>query len=316
MPGRLEARIDSIGVDKGGFEMNGWRRRSVIGWLFLFVLTAYLAIAQTPVEAPRGDGGTTPLLVYAGTKAGPSCAPLALISHGAGGSEQAYGYLAEDLVRSGFTAIVMGHRESGQQALHQYIQAYPGGLRGVTALATNPGAEQARLLDIGAALRWSEARCHAPYRVLLGHSMGAETVMLEAGARNSVRVSSPPAGRDRFDAYVALSPEGPGVIFPEQAWSSIHKPILILTGTHDQSLRGGPKAHQLPWINLPGYGQGRCQWLAVIDGANHMNFAGMERDADKVVAKVDTIVNSFLQQARQGSCTVLPQLTGVSLQAK
>ena len=61
--------------------------------------------------------------------------------------------------------------------------------------------------------------------------MGAVTVMLEAGAKNIIGVAPSAAGLDRFDAYVALSPEGPGIIFSERAWHGIHKPLLVLTGT-------------------------------------------------------------------------------------
>jgi hypothetical protein len=50
--------------------------------------------------------------------------------------------------------------------------------------------------------------------------------MLEAGAINMIAVASPPSGQDRFDAYVALSPEGPGIVFPDRAWRGIHKPML------------------------------------------------------------------------------------------
>jgi hypothetical protein len=38
---------------------------------------------------------------------------------------------------------------------------------------------------------------------------------------------------------VALSPQGPGSIFPETAWRGIAKPVLLITGTRDQALEGG-----------------------------------------------------------------------------
>ena len=221
-------------------------RRAV---LLLLVLPAF---AQKRASAPRADGASTPLLVYPakGRPAG-GCAPLAVISHGAGGSEDGYRYLAEAMARDGFTAVVMGHRESGLASLRADMREH-GILPGVEALVADPKAEQARLLDAGAALQWSAESCKAPFRVLLGHSMGAETVMLEAGARNLLGIASPPAGRDRFDAYVALSPEGPGIVFPEHAWGGIRKPMLVLTGTRDQSLKGGPRRARFRGAGLPG----------------------------------------------------------------
>lgn len=281
---------------------------------FVFLALALPLTAQERASAPRADGQTTPLLVYraAGTVTG--CAPLAVISHGAGGSENGYRYLAEAMAQNGFTTVVMGHRESGLSALSADMRK--NGIRpGIKALVADPQAEQARLLDVGAALKWADGQCHVPFRVLLGHSMGAETVMLEAGAHNMIGVTSPPAGRDRFDAYVALSPEGPGIVFPEHAWSNIRKPLLVLTGTRDDSLQGGPEARQVPWHELPG-GEGKCQWMGVVEGATHMNFAGSGMGADRVKPMVTETITSFLSGARAHECTLPGSVPGMTLQSK
>jgi predicted dienelactone hydrolase len=262
----------------------------------------------------RSDGRLTPLLVYAADAPGSGCAPVAVISHGAGGSENGYRYLALAMAQNGFTTIVMGHRESGPAALRSDIRQ-DGFRRGVSALVADTNAEAARLLDVGAALQWADTKCKAPFRVLLGHSMGSETVMLEAGAKNMIDVTSPPAGQDRFDAYVALSPEGPGIVFPEHAWSGIRKPILILTGTRDQSLKGGPQARQIPWHELPG-SKTNCQWMGVIDGATHMNFAGNGMGADRVDPIVTRTVATFLSGVRAGKCALPAATAAVALQAK
>lgn len=297
--------------------MRGFARTSRFS-LFPFALAAPLIslplLAQTPASAPRSDGHTTPLLIYNASGAH-GCAPLAVISHGAGGSENGYRYLAEAMAHSGFTTVVMGHRESGLASLGSDIRADGLG-PGIRALVVDPKAEQARLLDVGAALQWADAQCRAPFRVLLGHSMGAETVMLEIGARNMIGVPSPPAGQDRFDAYVALSPEGPGVVFPDHAWDRIHKPMLVLTGTRDQSLQGGPQARQIPWRELPGDGSRKCQWMGVVNNATHMNFAGNGLGARPVNAIVTRTIASFLVGVRAGRCVVPAPISGMTLQAK
>ena len=278
------------------------------------MLLAEGAPAQQRVEAPRTDGRSTPLMVYPAEQGTSGCAPLAVISHGAGGSEDGYRYLAEAMARMGYTTIVMGHGESGLAALRADMRQY--GFRpGIRALVVDPAAETDRLLDVSAALQWGSSRCKPPFRVLLGHSMGAETVMLEAGARNMIGVAAPPAGKDRFDAYVALSPEGPGVVFPEDAWKKIRKPILILTGTRDQSLKGGPEARQIPWHDLPG-NPGKCQWMGVIDGATHMNFAGSGLGKERVEPKVTSTIDAFLNGVRGGECVVPAPLGGMTLQEK
>jgi dienelactone hydrolase len=207
--------------------------------------------AQQHFTVPRADGQSTPLMLYPAIGASASCAPLAVISHGAGGSESGYRYLANAMAQMGYTAVVMGHAESGLAALEDNMRRY-GVIEGLSALVADPNAEQARLLDVAATLQWADDRCHAPFRVLLGHSMGAETVMLDAGASNIIGVASPPAGQDRFDAYIALSPEGPGVVFSGDAWSGIQKPMLILAGTRDQSLKGGRWRGSCPGTICPG----------------------------------------------------------------
>jgi dienelactone hydrolase len=299
--------------------MTGSQFRSAVQVIRLLAAAALLIplplFAQKQISVPRSDGRTAPLLVYSPATAETGCAPLAIISHGAGGSESGYRYLAVALSQDGYTTIVMGHRQSGLQALRRDIREY-GLLAGVRALVADPQAEQARLLDVGAALEWADGQCAAPFRVLLGHSMGAETVMLEAGARNTIGVSSPPAGQDRFDAYVAMSPEGPGIVFPEGAWRGIRKPVLILTGTRDRSLQGGPQARQIPWHDLPGDGARKCQWMGVIKGARHMNFAGSGLGANYVDTMVTQTIRSFLAGVRARGCTLPAPRTGLTLQAK
>lgn len=270
--------------------------------------------AQQHLSVPREDGQSTPLMFYPAAKSERGCPPLAVISHGAGGSENGYRYLANAMAQTGYTTVVMGHAESGLATLEDDMRRY-GVLEGLSALIGDPNAEKARLLDVAAALQWSDGHCHAPFRVLLGHSMGAETVMLEAGASNIIVVASPPAGQDRFDAYVALSPEGPGIVFSGDSWSGIRKPMLILTGTRDQSLKGGPQARLVPWHELPGT-LSHCQWLGVIDGATHMNFAGDGLGREMVEPLVTQTIAAFLQGARKHACSLPPAASGMTLQAK
>jgi predicted dienelactone hydrolase len=270
--------------------------------------------AQQRLTVPRSDGHSTPLMLYPALGASSDCAPLAVISHGAGGSEYGYSYLARAMAQLGYTTVVMGHAESGLSALRNDVRQY-GLVPGLTALVADPTAESDRLLDVDAALKWADRQCHAPFRVLLGHSMGAETVMLEAGATNILGVASPPAGQNHFDAYVALSPEGPGVVFSQNAWNGIHKPILILTGTRDQSLKGGPQARLVPWTDLPGSAS-HCQWEGIIDDATHMNFAGNGDGSDKVEPMVTQTIASFLAGAHNSSCALPAPIRGMTLKAK
>jgi predicted dienelactone hydrolase len=78
---------------------------------------AISAPAQERASVKRADGHFTPLVIYPAVEPSSSCPPLAVISHGAGGSENGYRYLAQPMAQNGFTTVVMGHRESGLAAL-------------------------------------------------------------------------------------------------------------------------------------------------------------------------------------------------------
>jgi predicted dienelactone hydrolase len=274
----------------------------------LFAILFFVAAgvsAQQLVQAPREDGVTTPLRVYAPSS--DRCAPLAVISPGAGGNEDGYQYLAEGMQANGWRAIVIGHKESGSAALRSDMREARGVKSGLEGLVNDPKAYNARLMDIAAALKWAASSCKTPFVALLGHSMGARTVMVEAGAKNSFGIKGP----DRFDAYVALSPDGPGKMFPENAWSGIRKPVLMLTGTRDKSLDGDWKSRTIPYRNLPA----GCKWMGVIDGASHMNFAGVgfAGSTEKLVL-LET--KAFLNSLRAGKCGTPVAAEGISIQSK
>ncbi|HEX7917545.1 alpha/beta hydrolase [Rudaea sp.] len=278
----------------------------------LFVFAAGLVgptcvFAGQHVETPRADGASTPLAVYEPSAAGKGCAPLALISHGAGGSERGLRYLGEALARDGWRAIVVGHRESGLGPLATDIRS-DGFKQGIADLVTNVDAYRKRFMDIDAAHAWANKTCRAPYVALLGHSMGAITVMLEAGAQNKLGLKA----RGGFNAYVALSPEGPGQVFPTDAWRPISAPMLLITGTRDRGLDG-----DYTWRTqaYDGLGPG-CRWLAVVDGASHMDFGGARSTNARVETATTTLIVRYLDSLRRGHCASSPQLDGVALRTK
>ena len=261
---------------------------------------------QQLVQVSRADGAQTPLRVY--SSGANRCAPLALISPGAGGSEDGYKYLAKALQEDGWQAIVMGHKESGMGALRADMRESHGLKKGLRELVNDPAAYNTRMMDIAATLDWAGKSCKAPFVALLGHSMGARTVMVEAGAKNNLGVK----GHDRFDAYVAMSPDGPDPMFPENAWAGIKKPMLILTGTRDKSMQTGEyKSRTIPYDNMPS----GCKWLGVIDGATHMNFAGVGLAG--TTEKMTLLeAKSFLDGLRGGKCGSPVQAAGITVQNK
>jgi predicted dienelactone hydrolase len=138
--------------------------------------------------------------------------------------------------------------------------------------------------------------------------MGAATALIEAGAKNKVGIQ----GGDSFSAYVAISPQGAGLIFPVDAWEGITKPVLLLTGTRDNELGGAPwEVRTEPFRNMrPG-----CKWLGVVEGATHMNFAGLGASR-RAEARTAEAIGAFLEGITRGECSPKGRIAGVEITSK
>lgn len=271
----------------------------------LALLAATGVCAQETLALTRQDRKTVPVTTYRPMTA--ACRGVAIISPGAGGSETGYRYLGEAMSSLGYLAAVVGHQESGRSALREHSRG--SGLReGLAELITDPVAYRGRFMDIAAAKAWAVTRCAASESILIGHSMGAATTMMEAGARNKLAIR----GADSFGVYIALSPQGSGSIFPGNAWADISRPVLMLTGTRDDELGSGSwETRTEPYMNMPA----GCKWLGVIDGATHMNFAGhgMSRRTEALTTQV---IAYFLAGVHRGDCTAPRQRHGIEIQSK
>lgn len=267
-------------------------------------LMASDAPAQQAVLLVRGDRLTVP--VVASMPGSSPCRGLAILSPGAGGSEQGYRYLARALRSLGYLTVVVGHQDSGRRALRDRVRAE--GLRaGLTTLSTDPTAYRSRLLDIATARAWAASRCAGTESVLIGHSMGAATAMIEAGARNRLGLK----GANAFGTYIALSPQGEGALFPGDAWNRIGRPVLIITGTRDRGLDGSPwQSRTEPYRAMPS----GCRWLAILPGASHLNLAGFGLTAARE-ARISELIGAFLAGVRQGDCRARP-IPGVVLRVR
>jgi predicted dienelactone hydrolase len=235
------------------------------------------------------------------------CKGVAIISHGAGGSEKGYTYLGTAMSSFGYLAVVVGHQESGFQAVQELI----GGKTlsdGLAKLITDPKAYQARFMDIAVAKDWAQGQCNSKVAVLIGHSMGAATVMMQAGALNKLNIAEVP----KFTAYIAISPQGSGLIFPENAWNDINQPVLMLTGTQDKELGGlSWQTRTEPFNNM----KSGCKWLGVIDGATHMNFAG-RGISKKTETLTSQVIREFLTGVQASDCKLLNQISGMTISVK
>ena len=98
-------------------------------------------------------------------------------------------------------------------------------------------------------------------------------------------------GSNRFDAYIALSPQGEGTAFGPSAWSGVTKPVLMVTGTNDRVFDSDYTARLTAFAGLP---TGRKR-LAIIPGAGHLQIGGIGSAA--VSAIVQALALEFAGQA-------------------
>lgn len=276
-------------------------------WILMSVIVGIAgpAFGQEAHQVIREDRRVVGMMAY--FPKGKECRGIAIISPGAGGSEQGYRYVGEAMSSLGYLAVVVGHPESGRDALREHVRG-KNLSAGLAELITQPQAYRGRFMDIVASRQWANERCTAIGSLLIGHSMGAATAMIEAGARNKLGLQ----GADSFNAYIALSPQGAGIIFPVDAWSNIGKPVLLLTGTNDSELGSASwETRTEPFKNMPA----GCKWLGVIDQARHLDFSGhgMSRKTEKLTSEA---IGEFLNAIHQGDCGSAVRLQGMELKTK
>lgn len=253
-------------------------------YVLSLLLLSLAACAQAAPEhqLPRADGSKTPVRLYGDWA---SCQPTVILSPGLGGNDEHLRYIGEALASHGYRALVMGHSETGFGALAKTIVS-----EDHTVVLLDQSKYDARFMDIDAALALATQNCRPQPLVLAGHSMGASTTMLEAGAKGAMKN----AGRDRFDGYIALSPQGQGYMFHEGSWKSVRKPVLMITGTEDSGLDGKYTKRLDAFEGLPP-GQKR---FVIIDGASHLNFDGLGNEKAQNIT-VDYILE-YLEMLKTG----------------
>jgi len=262
------------------------------------------ALAAQKLNLQRQDGISVKAKSYSPQGA---CRGIALVSPGAGGNEKGYDYLGDALSSQGYLAVVIGHPESSRREVRRHSRGQSTS-EGLEELITEPEAYQGRYQDIDVYRHWAQARCPASQSLLVGHSMGAITTLMQAGARN--QMGMPPT--EPFSAYIALSPQGSGLIFPPNAWSAISRPVLMITGTRDGDLGGASwQTRTEPFQNMP---EG-CKWLAVIEGATHLNFAG-KGISRKVETLTTRTMGAFLEGLKRGDCRYGTPTQGITVQTK
>jgi predicted dienelactone hydrolase len=200
--------------------------------------------------------------------------PLVVFSHGIGGSRAGYSYLGSHWAGQGIASLHLQHVGSDRSLWFGNVFGLVGRLQD----AAQDSEAIARVQDLSFALDRllaSEAAAFIDSRqiVAAGHSYGANTTLLAAGAR----VERLGAARDFRDprikaAIVISAPPFYGDASPARILAAVTVPSLHVTATEDV-------------IRIPGYYSGAedrvavfdatgsaRKWLAVFEGGSHSMF--------------------------------------------
>lgn len=270
----------------GRFELKRWLGAFTLPIFLLFQPTAGLAtdypVGSTNIvlhDASRNRD--VPLKIYFPKTDRPNHFPILIFSHGAGGSKDGYAYLSRFWSAHGYVVLNPTHLGSDSSLLKRGRPFY--NLRVVSQMVTvkanllNRPKDITFLLDSlpQLELQVPSLKGHMdPTRVGVGgHSFGAYTSMAVAGAKVYASFDKTLGFEDtRVEAFLVLSPQGPGDgRFKDDSWEPIRRPMFMMTGTQDRGLENGePYQWRLKAFEhlRPGH-----KYLAVIQGANHMDFA-------------------------------------------
>lgn len=212
--------------------------------------------------------------------------PVLVLSHGGGGNWDANFAQARHLASHGYVVLALEHVGSNTEVM-QRAQRYLANLQAMTRDAAEVlGRPQDVSFAIDQAMRWNvqhealRGRFDLEHVGVLGHSFGAYTALVVAGARPALDWLQPPVapgrglGPDLRDARircgVALSPQGPGEpFFSEASFASLKVPMLGISGSLDQQQQAGPENRRRGFELWPAGGK-TLVWL---NNADHTAFS-------------------------------------------
>jgi dienelactone hydrolase len=188
-------------------------------------------------------------------EASKSQAPLVVFSHGIGGSREGYSYIGKYLAANGIAALHVQHAGSDRSLWY----GNPLQMVGRLQAAAKEGEAVDRTKDMRFALdrvlldSEFKTRLDAKHIAAAGHSYGANTTMLLAGARVKRDGKALDLTDPRIKAAVIISaPPFYGEGDPAQILDNIRVPSLHITATGDE-------------IKIPGYYSGAKDRVAVYE---------------------------------------------------
>ncbi len=200
--------------------------------------------------------------------------PLVVFSHGIGGSRRGYSYLGRHWASQGYASLHLQHVGSDRAVWMGNPLALPGRLQA----AAQDSEATARVGDLSFALDQLLAgplagRIDARRIVAAGHSYGANTTLLAAGAQVERDGRTLNLRDVRIQAAIVISaPPFYGEGTPDKVLGGIRVPSLHITATEDVIRVPGyfsPAADRVAVFDAMG---GPAKTLAVFEGGSHSVF--------------------------------------------
>lgn len=244
-----------------------------------------VAISTTDAKVALGGDRLAMVRVHhPATGAGPF--PLLIFSHGLAGSREGYGFLARRWAEHGYVVVQPDHPGSDTAAFRNLrpaaIQtALQRATRDPEVLAGRPRLVADLIDGLDALEQTLPALAGRIDRTRIGvggHSFGAWTTLCVAGMLVRGAGFGPSSWSDpRPQAFLALSPSGPGTWSQPGDWDACTRPMLVMTGSGDREpallSRGEPRDgawRRRTFEALPAGGK----LLAWFEGATHCTYSG------------------------------------------
>ena len=240
--------------------------------------------------------------------------PLVVFSHGIGGSRRGYSYLGRHWASQGFASLHLQHVGSDRALWIGNPLALPTRLQA----AAQDGEATARVRDLSFALDQLlasplGARIDARRIVAAGHSYGANTTLLAAGAQVERDGRVLDLRDPRIQGAIVISaPPFYGEVLQQKVLGSIRVPSLHITATEDVIRVPGyysPATDRVAVYEATG---GPAKTLAVFEGGSHSIFTDRQGTGGallnpQVKAATQALSTAFLSGLFGGDSSALRQ---------
>lgn len=233
---------------------------------------------------------------------GPCFQGWIFFSVGFGGSRTGYAYLGRAWSQLGFQVAVIEHVGSNAEVLKSLQRP---GMRNaelaevVGRKVREPQELEDRPLDLAYARR---VLCpSSQWAGLAGHSFGSYTALASCHAES-------------WQGMVLMSPQPPGDRHRLQELSGVTLPCLVLTGTKDSGMPAGVTYQQrlATYDAMPDGGK----TLALLEGADHMAFAGIGLGVGPHMETVAALTGEFWKSLRAGRAPDWPTRLAVAVELR